>query len=111
MVTTSLRTHVSRLKPKSITYRSLKNFDVAAFCDTLKSDLDCENILIDTNSSFDSLLYTFVKCLDKYAPLKKKQIRGNQCSCMNKNLCQAIMKRSSLKSKYNKNKNKLSRDN
>ena len=111
MVTTSLRTHVSHLKSKTITYRSLKNFNITAFCDTLKSVLDCEHSLNDTNSSYDSLLDTFVKCLDKYAPLKKKIIRGNQSSFMNKTLRKAIMKRSSLKSKYNKNKNKLNRDN
>ena len=39
MVGTCLRAHVSRLKSKKITYRSLKNFDSDAFCSELKTNL------------------------------------------------------------------------
>ena len=38
--------------------------------------------------------------LDEFAPLMKKQIRGNQSRFMNKDFSKAIRKRSALKSKY-----------
>lgn len=111
MVTTSLRSHVSRMKPKTVIYRSLKKFDETVFSKDLKSSLDREHTLIDTNSSYDSLLNIFIECLDRHAPLKNKKVRGNQCSFMNKELNKAIMIRSALKSKYNKNKNNFNRAN
>ncbi len=111
MVTTSLRAHVSRLKPKRILYRSLKNFNSNAFSQDLACSLFSEHTLTDTNSSYDSLLNIYIKCLDKHAPLKKKMVRGNHSSFMNKELSKAIMKRSALKSKYNKNKNAVNRGN
>ena len=47
--------------------------------------------------------------LDKFAPLKSKTVRGNQSRFMNKTLSKAIMKRSSLKSKYLKEKSSANR--
>ena len=110
MVCTSLRAHVSRMKSKNILYRTLKQFNDTAFSNDIKSSLLSEHTLVDTNSSYDSLLNVFIKCLERHAPLKKKKVRGNQSSFMNKDFRKAIMKRSSLKSKYNKNKNKVNRD-
>lgn len=49
--------------------------------------------------------------LDKHAPVKIKKVRRNQSRFMNKGLSKAIMKRSSLKSKYLKNKNNINRNN
>ena len=42
----------------------------------------------------------FLQVLEKYAPRKRKIIRGNECPFMNKTLKKAIMKRSRLKNKY-----------
>ena len=63
--------------------------------------------IFDTNSTYDNLVGLIVSLLDKYAPMKKKLIRGNQSRFMNKNLSKAIMKRSSLRSKYLKDSTKI----
>ena len=43
-----------------------------------------------------------MQSLNKYSPMKKKCIRGNNAPFMNKTLCKAIMHRSKLKNKFNK---------
>ena len=99
MVVTHLRAHIARLKTKNIIYRSMKNFNKEMFLNELNDQLN-NFTCIETNTAYDNLLNTLIKVLDKYAPLKKKKVRGNQSRFMNK----AIMKRSSLRSKYLKNK-------
>ena len=47
----------------------------------------------------------FVSILDKHAPKKTKNLRGNQKPRFNKNLRKQIMIRLSLKNKANKSKN------
>ena len=90
MVGTCLRAHVSRLKSKKITYRSLKNFDSDAFCSELKTNLG--GISYDNvNIAYDNLVKTYTNLLDKFAPLKSKTVRGNQSRFMNKTLSKAIM--------------------
>ena len=104
MVTSFLRTHISRLKPKNITYRSFKKYDKTTFLNELNGNL-AKLEIIDVNDSFDNLTNIIIKSLDKFAPLKKKTLRGNQASFMNKDLSKAIMTRSRLKAKYIKTKN------
>ena len=45
-----------------------------------------------------------MKVLDQHAPIKKKYIRANDGKFMTKELRKAIMHRSKLKNKYNKNR-------
>ena len=106
-----IRAHVSRLKPKNITYRSLKSLDEKSFLTDLQQSLTHFSIQNETNSSYDSLLDIFVSCLDKHAPLKTKKVRGNQSSFMSKSLRKAIMTRSALRNKYIKNKTPFNRNN
>lgn len=104
LIGTYLRTHMVRLKAKEITYRSFKNLDRGALLRDLSNgftDLICEN----SNTALENIVKLITKSLDKHAPLKKKTIRGNQNRFMNKDLSKAIMKRSRLKSKYQKSKN------
>ena len=110
MITSFLRTHISRLKPKNITYRSFKNFDKTNFLNELNVNLDILEIL-DVNESFDNLTNTIVTTLDRYAPLKKKTLRGNQAGFMNVELSKAIMTRSKLKSKYIRTKSTADKNN
>ena len=46
----------------------------------------------------------FSGTLDKYAPVKKRKVRGNQVPFMNKALRKAIMRRSNLLSKFVNNR-------
>ena len=50
------------------------------------------------------------KVLNKHALLKSRVIRENQAPLMNKELSKAIMKRSQLKTKYNKTKQEAVRN-
>ena len=51
-----------------------------------------------------------MKILDFYGPMKNKVVRGNNVPFMNKKLCKAIMLRSRLKNKFNKNPNEANRN-
>ena len=64
----------------------------------------------DVNSEYNNLLATIQKVLNRHAPLKSRIIRGNQAPFMNKELSKAIVKRSQLKTKYNKTKQEADRN-
>ena len=51
---------------------------------------------------YDGLTNIFRPTLDNHAPLKQKQVRGNQAPFMTKEMSKAIIARSIIKSKYNK---------
>ena len=110
LITTFLRSKISRLKPKSITYRSCKNYDKEIFKCDLNSKLETFEIT-DVNESFNNLTNIITSSLDCHAPLKKKKLRGNQASFMNIELSKAIMNRSRLKSRYLKTKNTIDKIN
>ena len=51
---------------------------------------------------YDEFKDTFMNVLNKYAPIKEKNIiRDNNAPFMNKSLSKAFMERSRLKNKYN----------
>ena len=62
------------------------------------------------NMEYDIFLRTFLKILDKYAPLKKKSLRANHVTFMTKEVRKAIMIRSKLRNKFLKHKNERSRN-
>ena len=109
IVTTSLKAHVPRLKSKKISYRCMRNFDKEAFHQELSSNILNKFELSNTNDSYNLLLEIVSTTINKHSPIKTKMIRGNQSRFMNKKLSKAIMKRSALKSKYNKNSTPLNR--
>ena len=55
-------------------------------------------------------LRTFLKILDKYAPMKKKYLRANHATFMTKEVRKAIIKRSKLRNKFLQDKNEKSRN-
>ena len=52
------------------------------------------------NKGFDSFEDTFMKILNRHAPMKKKIFRSNEVLYMTKALRKPMMKRSELESKY-----------
>ena len=56
-------------------------------------------------SDFESFHFAFKVTLNKLAPLKQKLIRNNNQPVMTKTLRKAIMKRSKLRNKFNKERN------
>ena len=88
----------------------MRNFSQANFLRELQHNLH-DFRCIDTNISFDEIIYIFTKLLDKHAPIKHKKVCENQNRFMNSVLSKAMMKRSSLKTKYFKNKTVSNRAN
>ena len=86
--------------PKKKVYRSYKNFSIDTFNDTLKINLDN----IKDNNTYGVFEKTFLKILDKQAPLKTKILRYNNNSFMSKELRKNIMLWSKLKNSFNKDR-------
>ena len=95
LVMTVLKTTFSKNKPREIVYRNYKYFNSQNFNDELKFVFSKENI--DSCSKFNQ---TFLNVLNKYAPLKKKQLRANHALYVSKSMRKAIMRRSYLKNVY-----------
>ena len=49
---------------------------------------------------FSTFTETFRRVLNKYAPLKRKRVRGNQSSFMTKELSKAVISKSKTRNKY-----------
>ena len=64
---------------------------------------------LETNNGLEKFLVVCVKTLDRFAPYKKKYVRGNNMSFMNKSLSRAFMRRSQLRSKYHKKRSETNR--
>ena len=103
LISTCLRQKVARLKPKKITYRSMKNYDKNLFKIDFSRELG-STVFSSANQAYDTVVTILKSLLDKHAPIKSKFARGNQGNFVNKSLSKAFMKRSSLKTKYLKNK-------
>ena len=85
LIATTLRSTFVKLPPKTVTYRSYKNFNENVFL----HELDQKLIQGDWYRSDDlylNLTEIFLSILDKHAPVKSKQIRGNQAPFVNKSL-------------------------
>ena len=96
MIKTVLKTTYKKPEPKVIHYRDYKNFDKEAF----KTDL--RSLRHSPRDSYNSFESSYLKILEKHAPIRRKTLRGNQVPYMTKQLRKAIMKRTELCSKYSK---------
>ena len=103
MITTFLRSHVIRSKPKKIFYRNYKNFNANSFLSDVENAKFCCNTG-DPDLNHENLVGTFKSIIDKNAPLKQKVLRGNEAPFMNKELKKAIYTRSRLKNNLNKSR-------
>ena len=99
LTTTILRKSITKGNPRNILYKDYKIFDQKKFEDQLRSQL--ASIKTVDYSQFHEI---FLKTLDAIAPIKKKILRFNHNPFMSKALRKAIMVRSKLKNKYNKNR-------
>ena len=110
LVSTLMRTHIPRLKPKVIKYRSYKKFDPVRFLQDVKNT-DFKVDPNDADLTYRNLSSNFRKLVDKHAPLKTKVQRGNTAPFMNQQLQKAIYTRSRLKKRLNKNPTAENRSN
>ena len=98
LIMSIFRSTFAKGNSKTFYYRCFKNFDDATFKETLT------NRLANTELSFDNFIAIFSETFNNFAPLKKKYLRYNNNSFMNKSLRKAIMTRSKLKNKFNLNR-------
>ena len=98
MAVTVMKTTFPKAQPKVIYYRDYKNFDLAKFRAELREELK------KTDQGYLHFEVTFLRVLEKYAPMKKKILRANDKPYMTKILRKAIMRRSTLRNKYLKDK-------
>ena len=96
-IITSLKMALVKGNAKTKLYRKYKDFNIENF----QKDLT-ENLKNDAN--YYNFHKTFLKILDKHAPLKKKILRFDDNLFMTKELRKGIMHRSKLKNKFNKNR-------
>ena len=108
MVLTVLKCHFVRLQPTTIQCRDYKYFDPEAFINYIK-DANLGAIVSlsdDPNSVYSDFCAYFKPILDLHGALKSKTLRENQAPFMSKDLSKAIMTRSRLKNKFNRQKAK-----
>ena len=108
LVVTVIKTTYKKSQPKIINYCSYKYFNNERFRE--------EQIQIEANGnncdeSFQNFTSLCNVIVNKYAPQKKKYVRGNQSSFMNKTLSKAIMRRSKLKNCFLKKRTEENRNN
>ena len=82
--------------PKTITYRSYKNFSEEHLKEAIRSD--CSYI---DDGNLASVQHVIEKRPDQFAPMKKIVLRGNTKPHMTSQLRKAIIKRSQLENKAN----------
>ena len=97
MTVTVLKSTYTKSKPKEISYRDYKKFDLELFKNDLKASLAEKG-----SNSYIDFEIIFLQILEKHAPTKKKYVRANEVPYMTKSLRKAIMKRSELETKYYK---------
>ena len=76
MISTFLKAHLVRLKPKNVFYRNYKNFDPSQFLDDMKNaQFTCYTE--DHNLNYENLVNTFKSIIDQHAPLKQKTLNSD----------------------------------
>ena len=98
MILTFFCSYFSRLPSKTITYRRFRYFETKVFLYKLENKLRSKESI--GGVKYDDLTNIVRSTLDSSAPLKQKQVRGNQASFMTKELSKAIMRTSSIENKY-----------
>ena len=95
LISTFFKSRFSKARPKVIKHRNYRNFDKNNFL----NDLNNINVGLgkeDPEQCYDLSTSSFLEVVNKDAPLKKKTIRGNHASFVNKELRKAIYTRSRL---------------
>ena len=94
LVVSVLKSHFKKEDPKIIIYRDYKYFDNEMFSNGLENELSKIGSL---TLNYDIFKNACMDVINKHAPLKRKYIRANDAEYMDKELSQAIMKRSKLR--------------
>ena len=101
MAVAVVKASFKKLNPKYLIYRKKKSFSNQRYREDLVLELAKENF--NTNT-LDKFLGICVNVVNQHATCKKKTLRGNNSSFMNKKLSKAIMTRTKLRNKFQKNR-------
>ena len=101
LISTFMRSFVSRLKPKIIFFRNYKKFDETKFLSDLKNT-NFSFTSADPNENYLFLTNSFSKIVEKHVPLKKKTLRGNHAPFVSKELRKAIYTGSRFRNRFPK---------
>ena len=99
MIVSVLKTTFLKHGPTVINYRNYKNFNEIVFRNDLREEL---GKIEPSNLNYTSFETIFNRVLDKHAPIKKKFVRANDKPFMTRALRKAVMLRSRLRNRYNK---------
>ena len=102
LLSTFMRSFVSRLKPKIIFFRNYKKFDETKFLADLKNT-NFSFTSADPNENYLFLTNSFSKIVEKHVPLKQKTLRGNHAPFVSKELRNGIYTRSRFRNRFLKN--------
>ena len=105
LITTFMKSHISRLKPRNVHYRSYKYFNEEKFLSDVK-EADFSFKTSNPDENYLVLTNVFSNIVNIHAPLKRKILRGNDAPFMNKELRKAIYTRSRLRNRYFNNPTK-----
>ena len=89
MSLTILKSQLSRLKPREISYRSYEKFNLEDFLIDLNKNFDMNYLNknpVNSDLFYNSLVDILTLTLNKHSPLKKKAVWGNQASFMGERL-------------------------
>ena len=102
LISSFMKSYISRLKPKTNFYRNYKNFDEEKFVKDVKAaDFSFSNN--DPNENYSVLSDTFSKLVDRHAPVQMKIQRGNHAPFISKEMRKATYARSRSRNKLCKN--------
>ena len=94
LVVSILKSYFKKEDPKVICYRDYKYFDNEISSNELENEFKKIELL---TLNYDIFKNVCMDAINKHAPLKRKYIRANHAQYMDKELSQAIMKRSKLR--------------
>ena len=89
LITTFMKSCISRLKPKNVHYHSYKNFNEEKFLADVK-EADFSFKISNSDENYSVLINVFSNIVNIHVPLKKKILRGNDAPFMKKELRKAI---------------------
>ena len=102
LVSTFFKSRYSWLKSKAVYCRNYENFNSSNFL----KDLSNNNRLLDShdpNENYNFLTTKLQEVVKSHAPLKKKNLPGNNAPFIDKEFRKAIYTRSRLRNKFLKN--------
>ena len=87
-----MRKNFKKVKPRTINYRSYKNFSNENYRESLLHKLSKE-AFVNNDDGLQRFCDISTNIVNRHAPHKKKYARGNQRPFITKNLSKAITKR------------------